>query len=161
MQYWVSQGYVVVRVDERGVGSSPGFLDTMSASTSSDFAECVEWAAEQEWSTGKIGLLGISYYGGTQWRVAARKPKGLTCIIPWEGTRAILSVFLLTSDKETYARRYRHDGLLPRPRSPRRYLLEPVCPVLVQQSGRPHAVRQRGKDGPPLGSESAGWRARR
>ncbi|POY74191.1 hypothetical protein BMF94_2765 [Rhodotorula taiwanensis] len=83
--YWVSQGYVVVRVDERGVGSSPGFLDTMSASTSSDFAECVEWAADQEWSTGKIGLLGISYYGGTQWRVAARKPKGLTCIIPWEG----------------------------------------------------------------------------
>jgi predicted acyl esterase len=39
---------------------------------------------------------GVSFlvYGGTQWRVAARKPKGLTCIIPWEGTRAILSVFL-------------------------------------------------------------------
>ncbi|BGP09035.1 hypothetical protein JCM10049v2_004890 [Rhodotorula toruloides] len=83
--YWVSQGYVVVRIDERGNGSSPGYLDTMSASTSSDFAECVEWAAVQPWSTGKIGLLGISYYGGTQWRVAARKPKGLTCIIPWEG----------------------------------------------------------------------------
>ncbi|GAA5875152.1 hypothetical protein JCM8547_005537 [Rhodosporidiobolus lusitaniae] len=83
--YWVSQGYVVVRIDERGNGSSPGYLNTMSASTSSDFAECVEWAAEQKWSTGKIGLLGISYYGGTQWRVAARKPKGLTCIIPWEG----------------------------------------------------------------------------
>lgn len=60
----------------------------MSASTSSDFAECVEWAAEQDWSTGNIGLLGISYYGGTQWRVAARKPKGLTCIIPWEGERS-------------------------------------------------------------------------
>ncbi|GAA5854272.1 hypothetical protein JCM9279_005104 [Rhodotorula babjevae] len=83
--YWVSKGYVVVRIDERGIGSSPGFLDTMSASTSSDFAECVEWAAEQDFSTGKVGLLGISYYGGTQWRVAARKPKGLTCIIPWEG----------------------------------------------------------------------------
>ncbi|GAA6008875.1 uncharacterized protein JCM10292_002631 [Rhodotorula paludigena] len=83
--YWVAQGYVVVRIDERGNGSSPGFLDTMSASTSSDFAECVEWAAEQEWSTGKVGLLGISYYGGTQWRVAARKPKGLACILPWEG----------------------------------------------------------------------------
>ncbi|KPV74777.1 uncharacterized protein RHOBADRAFT_15431 [Rhodotorula graminis WP1] len=83
--YWVSKGYVVVRIDERGIGSSPGFLDTMSASTSSDFAECIEWAAEQDFSTGKVGLLGISYYGGTQWRVAARKPKGLTCIVPWEG----------------------------------------------------------------------------
>lgn len=90
-QYWVSKGYVVVRIDERGIGSSPGFLDTMSASTSSDFAECVEWAAAQDFSTGKVGLLGISYYGGTQWRVAARKPKGLACIIPWEGASLSLS----------------------------------------------------------------------
>ncbi len=56
----------------------------MSSSTSKDFADCVEWAASQEWCTGKVGLLGISYYAGTQWRVAARKPKGLACIIPWE-----------------------------------------------------------------------------
>jgi putative CocE/NonD family hydrolase len=59
--YWTRQGYVVLRVDERGIGSSPGFLDTMSDQTSSDFAECIEWAAEQEWSSGKIGLLGISW----------------------------------------------------------------------------------------------------
>ncbi|KAM3065718.1 hypothetical protein ACMFMF_010936 [Clarireedia jacksonii] len=26
-----------------------------------------------------------SYYGGSQWRVAARQPKGLAAIIPWEG----------------------------------------------------------------------------
>ena len=32
-----------------------------------------------------MGLLGISYYAGTQWRVAARQPKGLSAIIPWEG----------------------------------------------------------------------------
>lgn len=57
----------------------------MSNQTSSDFAECIEWAAEQSWCTGKVGLLGISYFGGSQWRVAARRPKGLACIIPWEG----------------------------------------------------------------------------
>lgn len=85
LQFWTAQGYVVLRVDERGIGSSPGFMDTMSDQTSSDFAECIEWAAEQEWSSGKIGLLGISYFGGSQWRVAARRPKGLACIIPWEG----------------------------------------------------------------------------
>ncbi len=85
MQYWTAQGYVVVRADERGIGSSPGFLDTMSDQTSSDFAEVIEWAAEQDWSNGKVGLLGISYFGGSQWRVAAKKPKGLAAIIPWEG----------------------------------------------------------------------------
>ncbi|ORY90085.1 X-Pro dipeptidyl-peptidase protein [Leucosporidium creatinivorum] len=84
-EFWTSQGYTVLRVDERGIGSSPGFMDTMSDQTSSDFAECIEWAAEQPWSSGKIGLLGISYFGGSQWRVAARRPKGLACIIPWEG----------------------------------------------------------------------------
>lgn len=60
-------------------------MDTMSASTASDFACCIGWASEQPWCTGKVGLLGISYYGGSQWRVAARQPKGLACIVPWEG----------------------------------------------------------------------------
>lgn len=32
----------------------------MSDQTSSDFAEVIEWCADQEWSTGKVGLLGIS-----------------------------------------------------------------------------------------------------
>ncbi|KAI0471636.1 X-Pro dipeptidyl-peptidase C-terminal non-catalytic domain-containing protein [Xylariaceae sp. FL0804] len=83
--YWTSHGYAVVRADERGTGQSPGFLDTMSRGTSECFFDVVEWAAEQPWSSGKVGLLGISYYAGTQWRVAARRPKGLAAIIPWEG----------------------------------------------------------------------------
>lgn len=57
----------------------------MSAQTSDDFSHCVAWASEQPWCTGKVGLLGCSYFAGTQWRVAARQPKGLTCIVPWEG----------------------------------------------------------------------------
>jgi predicted acyl esterase len=57
----------------------------MSAQTASDFAQVIEWAAEQPWCSGRVGLLGISYYGGSQWRVAALRPKGLTCMLPWEG----------------------------------------------------------------------------
>ncbi|KAM3067941.1 hypothetical protein ACMFMG_011421 [Clarireedia jacksonii] len=83
--YWTRNGYAVVRADERGSGQSPGVLDTMSCGTSEAFFDVIEWAAEQSWSTGKVGLLGISYYGGSQWRVAARQPKGLAAIIPWEG----------------------------------------------------------------------------
>lgn len=84
--YWTAQDYVVLRVDERGCGQSPGMLDSMSRTTSDGFFDVVEWAAEQSWSNGKVGLLGISYYAGSQWRVAARKPKGLAAIVPWEGT---------------------------------------------------------------------------
>lgn len=83
--FWTSKGFIVVRVDEQGSGQSPGFMDTMSDQTSSNFAEAIEWASNQQWSSGKVGLLGISYYAGSQWRVAARQPKGLACIIPWEG----------------------------------------------------------------------------
>lgn len=62
--YWTRRKYVVVRADERGLGQSPGFLDTMSRGTSECFFDVVEWAAEQSWSSGKVGLLGISYYAG-------------------------------------------------------------------------------------------------
>jgi predicted acyl esterase len=57
----------------------------MSKGTSEAFFDVIEWCADQPWSSGKVGLLGISYYAGTQWRVAARKPKGLAAMIPWEG----------------------------------------------------------------------------
>lgn len=83
--YWTQRGYIVLRVDERGTGQSPGQLDVLSSGTSETFFDVIEWAAEQEWSTGKVGLLGVSYYAATQWSVAARRPKGLAAIIPWEG----------------------------------------------------------------------------
>ncbi|SPO25640.1 related to hydrolase, CocE/NonD family [Ustilago trichophora] len=83
--YWTRHGYIVVRVDEQGTGQSPGFLDTMSDQTANNFFHSIEWAASQPWSSGKVGLLGISYYAGSQWRVAARKPKGLAAMVPWEG----------------------------------------------------------------------------
>jgi len=98
--FWTKHGYAVVRADERGLGQSPGVLDTMSRGTSEAFVDVVEWAAEQSWSNGKVGLLGISYYAGSQWRVAARQPKGLACIIPWEGM------------SDYYRDRCRHGGIL-------------------------------------------------
>ncbi|MCJ1445190.1 MAG: hypothetical protein MMC23_005695 [Stictis urceolatum] len=84
--FWRGHGYAVVRADERGLGQSPGVLDTMSRGTSECFYQVVEWCAERQWSSGKVGLLGISYYAGSQWRVAAKNPKGLSAIVPWEDT---------------------------------------------------------------------------
>src|SRR5690606_22763605 len=59
---WVPHGYVCVRVDSRGAGRSPGFLDVWSRREAEDLYACIEWAAQQEWSNGKVGLAGISYY---------------------------------------------------------------------------------------------------
>ena len=82
---WVPDGYVCVRVDSRGAGRSPGRIDPFSPRETDDFAACIEWAAGQAWSSGKVGLNGISYYAINQWHVASRRPAGLTAMCAWEG----------------------------------------------------------------------------
>ena len=74
---WVPHGYACMRVDSRGTGRSPGFIDHFSPRETRDFYECIEWAARQPWSNGKIGLSGISYYGINQWHVASLQPPHL------------------------------------------------------------------------------------
>ena len=83
---WVPEGYACVRVDSRGAGRSPGYLDLLSRQEIDDYAEAIEWAGTQSWSNGKVGLLGISYYAVNQWLVAARRPPHLAAICPWEGS---------------------------------------------------------------------------
>lgn len=82
---WVPDGYVCVRVDSRGAGRSPGLLDPWSPRETRDLARCIEWAAAQPWSSGKVGLCGISYYAMNQWQVASLAPPHLAAICAWEG----------------------------------------------------------------------------
>ena len=82
---WVPDGYVCVRVDSRGCGCSPGYVDPFSPRETRDFFLCIEWAGTQPWSNGKVGLLGISYYAINQWHVASLRPPHLAAMIPWEG----------------------------------------------------------------------------
>ena len=82
---WVPHGYVVINVDARGSGKSPGYLDAFGAQETRDFYDCIEWAGGKDWSNGKVGLLGVSYYAMKQWQVASLQPPHLAAIIPWEG----------------------------------------------------------------------------
>ena len=82
---WVPDGYVCLRVDARGSGRSPGFLNPWSPRETQDIYECVEWAARQPWCTGKVGMNGISYYAMNQWQVAALQPPHLAALCIWEG----------------------------------------------------------------------------
>ena len=82
---WVPDGYAVVRVDSRGCGRSPGYVDNFSPRETRDLYLCIEWAAEQAWSNGKIGLNGISYYAMNQWQVATLQPPHLAAMCSWEG----------------------------------------------------------------------------
>jgi hypothetical protein len=82
---WVPKGYVCVRVDSRGAGRSAGLIDPFSPRETRDLYECIEWAAVQPWSSGKVGLNGVSYYGINQWHVASLQPPHLAAMCVWEG----------------------------------------------------------------------------
>jgi predicted acyl esterase len=82
---WVPHGYVCVRVDSRGCGCSPGYVNPFGEREMRDFYACIEWAGVQRWSNGKVGLNGISYYAINQWLVASMKPPYLTAMCVWEG----------------------------------------------------------------------------
>jgi len=82
---WVPHNYACVRVDSRGCGTSPGFIDHFSRRETKDFYDCIEWAGVQPWSSGKVGLNGISYYGINQWHVASLEPPHLAAMCIWEG----------------------------------------------------------------------------
>lgn len=82
---WVPDGYVCVRVDSRGCGRSPGYVDHFSPRETQDFHDCIEWAGVQNWSNGKVGLSGVSYFGINQWQVASTNPPHLAAMCIWEG----------------------------------------------------------------------------
>src|SRR5215831_13801865 len=97
---WVPDGYVCVRIDSRGAGHSPGYLDVWSERETQDLYLCVEWAGTQAWSTGKVGINGISYYAMNQWNVGALRPPHLAAMCIWEGS------------SDYYRELCRHGGIL-------------------------------------------------
>ena len=83
--WWAAQGYAVVNCDLRGAGTSEGTASLLSAQEGEDVHDLIEWAAAQPWSTGAVGMLGVSYLAISQWEAAALRPPGLKAICPWEG----------------------------------------------------------------------------
>lgn len=83
--YWVPRGYVVINADLRGWGHSDGVGQVLSAQEGVDGHDLVEWAAAQPWSSGRVGMNGVSYLAIAQWATAATLPPHLAAICPWEG----------------------------------------------------------------------------
>jgi predicted acyl esterase len=83
--FWVPLDYVVVKLALRGSSNSIGDLYPVSTREAHDYYDAIEWAAVQEWSSGNVGLNGVSYLCMTQWPVAAMNPPHCKAVIPWEG----------------------------------------------------------------------------
>jgi len=84
-EIWCRWGYARFRIDSRGNGRSPGYLDIFSPREMRDFYDCIEWVADRSWCTGSVGLSGISYYAASQWLVASLQPRHLKAMVAWKG----------------------------------------------------------------------------
>jgi len=75
------QGYAVLNQDARGRYRSQGIMNAMHQEANDGY-DAIEWAAVQPWSNGKVGTLGGSYVGLTQWQPAIHAPPHLVAIAP-------------------------------------------------------------------------------
>lgn len=79
--FFASHGYATLLVDVRGYGRSDGpALQPWDPQEARDGFEVVEWAADQSWCDGNIGIWGTSYGGLQSLAVAAERPNGLKAI---------------------------------------------------------------------------------
>jgi putative CocE/NonD family hydrolase len=84
--FFVPRGYVHVIANCRGTSGSGGTFGFFDGQERRDMYDLVEWAAEQRWSDGNIGMVGISYFAMTQMEAAVERPPHLKAIMPIAGT---------------------------------------------------------------------------
>ncbi len=80
--WFAKRGYVVAVADSRGRFDSEGTWDPFDPKHKTDGYDLVEWLAHQPWCDGKVGMMGLSYMGWTQWWTATQAPPSLKCIVP-------------------------------------------------------------------------------
>ena len=84
--FFVPRGYVHVIANLRGTGGSGGTYTYSDSHERRDMYDLVEWAGQQPWSDGNVGMIGISYFAGTQMAAAVERPPHLKAIMPIAGT---------------------------------------------------------------------------
>ena len=81
--YFLRHGYIVARVDIRGTGNSEGKTIPYEYSDIelNDGEEVINWLSRQEWSTGDVGMFGISWGGFNSIQMAMRNPPALKAFV--------------------------------------------------------------------------------
>jgi putative CocE/NonD family hydrolase len=79
---FVDHGYVVIMQDTRGRFASGGEEYYPLACEAQDGYDAVEWAAGLPYADGKVGTMGQSYLGATQYLLAPTRPPHLEASFP-------------------------------------------------------------------------------
>ncbi len=85
--YLAQEGFAGVRIDIRGTGASQGVItDEYAMQEQLDTLEVFRWVESQPWSTGKIGMWGVSWGGFSALQTAMLQPPQLKAIAPVHAT---------------------------------------------------------------------------
>jgi uncharacterized protein len=79
-KYFARNGYVMLAQDTRGIQNSEGYWYPLVYDID-DGHDTVKWITEQAWYNGKLGMIGASYFGYTQWEAALDNPN-VNCMVP-------------------------------------------------------------------------------
>ena len=80
-EFYAAHGYAFVVQDTRGRFRSEGVWHMLNDDGRDGFYTCA-WIGRQQWSDGKVGMVGTSYVGGTQHALAMERPPQLVTAIP-------------------------------------------------------------------------------
>lgn len=78
---YASKGYACVILNTRGKYLSNNKIEPFEHEAE-DINEVIDWITKQSWSNGKIGMIGGSYLGFSQWAAAKKLHPALKTIIP-------------------------------------------------------------------------------
>jgi X-Pro dipeptidyl-peptidase len=81
-EFFVPRGYARAWVHLVGTANSGGCYDYGGPAEQETGHDVVEWLGTQDWSNGRVGMIGVSYDGTTQWATAITAPPHLAAIIP-------------------------------------------------------------------------------
>jgi putative CocE/NonD family hydrolase len=85
--FYASKGYAFVAQDVRGKWGSEGRFDpNVGGIEIADGYDTIDWIANQDWSNGRVGMWGESYFGFTTYAGAVSLHEALVAIAPGDIT---------------------------------------------------------------------------
>ena len=103
---FISHGYALAQASTFGSGQSTHCQDVKGLGEQIGIQAVVEWLGEQEWSNGKVGLMGKSYAGTTNWEAAQNPSQYLKTIVPISGSIGVQEMFYRNGSSEARAMLY-------------------------------------------------------
>ena len=151
--YFLDQGYAVARVDIRGTGRSEGVTIPYEYSDIEldDGEVVIDWLSKQDWSTGSVGMFGISWGGFNSIQMAMRNPPALKAFVAVMATDALYQedVHYMDGIMHTDSWMMSHDLYNAMPGAPDFVLDEDVGREPLQSGTlRLYAYMRQQRDGP-------------